>query len=1014
MIDTKDKRNPSIELFRVLCMFGVCLLHALDQGGFADAHRGLDNLLWPSVVGFIFISGYFGMRFRLKSIIRLLGTAFYCFITVSIVSAYIGNNGLNGFIRTFRSCMGFSWFLWMYLGLMMASPLFETLFEVPHDGNRDNSVLVKIFPFLFLVFGWSYAATKVPILKDYIPSIIGFDVFSILTFIGVYLAARCCWYFEVDKRVSCIALSWIAVISGSCCWIGIMHYNSPAGLLFAGSIFLLFKRIKLPNWLEVVSVALAPSMFSVYLVHTNGVVFPFIHKIEKSLIVGYHVNYYVACMIVAVALFILGVIVDVPRRMAKILYVKHLKKVSHYCLPLVLTLGCAIRCVAAQVALLEAEAFSQKGGWVVDQQFVDQMGSPYLLAHGLGVPVADAVTILTNDVGSMTKRMFVRTRDWVSPLGPGRFCVKINGIEGYELGQGVGTWGWIDAGSVTLQHGVNEIRLHDHTGFEGRIDALAFVDESEGFSSNIVEELERLRAIRHVPITTNRFDFVVVGGGYAGMCAAVAASRLGVKTALVQDRPVFGGNASSEVRVGPIGKMGLPPYPRNSDLAFELWEIAKGDGTKMSGGVRPKPDDNRIQRWLEAERNLTLYSSTRAVMAERCGNRVISIVGQHIESGTCICLAARYFADCTGDGWLADRIGAEYRTAPETHEETGEYFAKRRDGGQTGRYGSTNFWLTRWTERPVGFPDCPWALRIEDEDAAIIGNNKSLAGDYPFAAAWNWESGIDRDAIAEGEYIRDYNFRAAYGMWDYLKNRSADKEHYAKAEISWMGYVLGKRSARRIVGDYVLTEQDLVEHRVYGDGVVTTSWYLDMHFPDPRNAARFEEGPFLSTAYDVKGVENVVTNMVGSQVVIEPYPIPYRCFYSKNIENLWMAGKNISCTFVAMSSVRVENTTAQMGQLVGEAISLCHAKGCSPRELGEKYFEELKSLLENPWNETELARKGRYLYQGRTSLWLHVRWYLSKILHWIWTPIGIKISCIIAAILIGGSFVVRWRICCGK
>lgn len=648
----------------------------------------------------------------------------------------------------------------------------------------------------------------------------------------------------------------------------------------------------------------------------------------------------------------------------------------------------------ATPVLLEAESFREKGGWVVDQQFMDQMGSPYLMAHGCGRPVADAVTTVALTGGAATGevyRIWVRTRDWVAPYGPGRFQLQFGGASGKifwtskELGVGDPVWNWIECGTVAIPQTDIEVRLHDLTGFDGRCDAVMLVPLRDDVTpEDAWNTFEWRRKLLDVPreVETRQYDFVVVGGGYAGMCAAVAAARRGVKTALVQDRPVFGGNASSEVRVGPIGKMGLEPFPRNSDHAYELWELTKGDGSKMSAGVRPKPDDARIAAWIAAETNLGAYVFTRCVGVECAeGKSIRAVIVRHVETGRETRLEAKHFADCTGDGWLAVAAGARYREEPETFEQTGEMFARRSDGRQTGRYGSTNFWLTRWTKTRELFPDCPWALRIESEDEAMIENNTALAGNYPYASAWNWESGLDKDAVRDGEWIRDYNFRAAYGMWDYLKNRSPDKERYACAEISWMGYVLGKRAARRIEGDYILTEQDLVNHKVYSDGVVTTTWYLDMHFPDPRNAARFPEGAFRTTAYDVPGVHDVVTNMVGRQTWIKPYPIPFRCFYSTNVPNLWMAGKDISCTYVGMASVRVENTTAQMGTMVGRAVSLCVQNGWTPRQLGGDHFDELRELLANPGPETDLARRGRLLDQNRIGIRNEMLYWIRKVYH---------------------------------
>lgn len=659
-------------------------------------------------------------------------------------------------------------------------------------------------------------------------------------------------------------------------------------------------------------------------------------------------------------------------------------KPPHIFYACVVGLICCVSAAAGKPILFEAEHFAQKGGWVVDQQFMDQMGSPYVMAHGLGRPVADAVERVEDGRLAGAYRMWVRTRDWVSPQGPGRFTVEIWRQEGtadmrkiFEtkpLGVGEGSWHWEDCGIVRIPEGSLEVHLHDLTGFEGRCDAILFSPVEENSRPNPAwDSWSYRKRLLGLPEHPRKYDFelVVVGGGYAGMCAAVAAARLGVKTALVQDRPVFGGNASSEVRVGPIGKLGLPPFPRNSDLSYELECLSKGS-KNTSGGVRPPPDDAAFERWIRAETNLTAFVFTRAVDVETTAKpdtRIKSVLVRDVLSGEESLLSARLFCDASGDGWLARAADAEVRIEPEAQEETGESLAPRKGAKPNGGYGATNYWLTRWTYAEAGFPSCPWALAITDESAAMSEARSGVQGDYPFAAGWNWESGFHLDNMTQGEQIRDHNFRAAYGMWDYLKNKSPDRAKYAKAELSWLAYVLGKRAAGRIIGDYVLCEQDLTQHRVYEDGVVTTTWYLDMHFPHPRNSRHFPGEEFRSFAYDDPNYEREkAPGTIGRYTPISPYPIPFRCFYSKDISNLFMAGKDISCTYVAMASVRVEHTTGQMGTMVGRAASLCIKNGWTPRQLGNEHLDSLKTLLEDPGPESDLARQGRKMVQNRVGL----------------------------------------------
>ena len=594
--------------------------------------------------------------------------------------------------------------------------------------------------------------------------------------------------------------------------------------------------------------------------------------------------------------------------------------------------------------LLETESFAEKGGWVVDQQFMDQMGSPFLLAHGLGKPVADAVTKVPLTKG--TYKVWVRTRDWVAPQGPGRFKVVVPGrFESKELGVGEGEWHWEDAGSFAA-NGETEVRLRDLTGFEGRCDAIFLAADGERPPEGRAAR-KRLLGIPEKAPDAGTYEFVVVGGGYAGMCAAVAAARLGVKTAIIQDRPVFGGNGSSEVRVGPLGGLDLKPFPRNSDLMHEINELSRGKGM-ISCGVRPKADDGRIDRWMRAEKDLSCFTSTRGVDVElNADGTIAAVIGMNVETGRELRFPAKYFCDATGDAWLALKAGAEVRTRPETQEETGETLAAKKDG-TPGGFGSTNYWLAKWTDGPVAFPSCPWAHNVTAESVDITRPCWPVEAARPYVAGWNWETGFGKDAVWDGEWIRDNNFRAAYGTWDYYKNKATNRAAYAKSEIEWMGYVTGKRDAKRIVGDYVLCEQDLTGHRVHPDGCVTTTWYLDLHFPHPYNERFFPGCAYRSCAYDDPNWSKFGVRNDGKMTRIKPYPIPFRCLYSKSIPNLLMAGKDISVTHVALASVRVENTTGQMGTVVGRAVPLCLRNGWTPRELATERFDDLRRQLENP------------------------------------------------------------------
>ncbi len=604
----------------------------------------------------------------------------------------------------------------------------------------------------------------------------------------------------------------------------------------------------------------------------------------------------------------------------------------------------------------EAENFDSLGGWVTDQQFMDRMGSPFLLAHGIGRPVTDAVTKAAIPAGSW--RLWVRTRDWVAPQGPGRFEVLANGAKLGEFGKGGdGSWCWWKGGAFESKGESVELRLHDLTGFEGRVDALVFLPEKVEPPKTFDRAWRAsLLGFAPVPKVVGHYDFVVVGGGYAGMCAAVAAARLGVRTALVQDRPVFGGNGSSEVRIPPLGKCGDDRFPRNADLMKELAALVpKHQGEAC--GDRYLPKDSAFAGWLKAETNLVVYAPHRGVAARtEPDGRIASVVIRNVRTGEDVVLEGSFFADCTGDGTLAMQAGAETRWDAEDREKTGEELSppkgqRRRAGG----LGSTNQWYARDTKEKHDFPECPWALTITKDDEALVG--AEVGKDWIHSGGWNWESGFYKDPVLEGEAIRDHNFRAIYGLWDYLKHRSPFSAKYANAEIYWLGFVMGKRDGHRVVGDHMLTANEIASGRVFADGVVNTTWYLDLHFPHPVVGRKFPGEEFRAYAYDDWGWKNLRDkNWVGWNTPIRDYPIPFRCFYSRDVQNLFMAGKTISGTYAALSSYRVENTTGMMGTVVGRAAALCVKARCTPRVLGRDKLEVLLATLAEPERALDMRR----------------------------------------------------------
>jgi hypothetical protein len=608
--------------------------------------------------------------------------------------------------------------------------------------------------------------------------------------------------------------------------------------------------------------------------------------------------------------------------------------------------------LAGDTVLIEAESFRDRGGWSIDTQAMEQMGSPYMLAHGLGEPVQDAVT--TVDLPAPGKyRILVRTRDWVAPWNvqgaPGKFQVLANG---QALPTAFGTqgadWHWQDGGFVKVSGQQLQLRLHDLTGFDGRCDAILLTTDTTPSPPNEDPEMyawrRRLLRLPDTPPDAGPFDLVVVGGGMAGCCTAVSAARLGVQVALIQNRPVLGGNNSSEVRVGLSGQIHQEPYPRLGDLVDEIGPIGywsyhdaqRNPGLPRSREVLEKVkaepsltihnagpaanyrDDKKLQT-VQAEKNIRLFLDMHAFRVEhgQDGRRIHAVIARSTIDGRELRFPGRWFADCTGDGTIGFLAGAAYRTGRESRTETGESLAPEQADPMT--MGTSVQWDSVLEHEPVPFPDCPWAVPFDDQTYQRL-----TRGD------WDWEAGIGKDQIASIEQIRDLGLRAVYGNWAYLKNHSPEKDRFANRRLSWVAHVGGKRESRRLLGDVILQEQDLVGQKPYRDASVTTTWGIDLHYPHPENSKHFPGQEFRTIA---------------KTTPIKPYPIPYRCLYSANVPNLFMAGRNISVTHVALGTVRVQRTTGMMGEVVGMAASLCKQHNTDPRGVYEKHLDELKDLM---------------------------------------------------------------------
>jgi hypothetical protein len=566
--------------------------------------------------------------------------------------------------------------------------------------------------------------------------------------------------------------------------------------------------------------------------------------------------------------------------------------------------------------LVEAESFAQRGGWVVDQQFVHSMGSPYLLAHGMGKPVANAQTNVEFPATGVY-RLWVRTKNWVPGNweAPGRFKVLVNGqalaaVFGTQAG-----WGWQDGGKVDIAQAKTTIELQDLTGFDGRCDALYFTQDMNATPPSEATKLavwrDRLLGVpRDIPCA-GTFDVVIVGGGIAGCGAALAAEQQGLKVALVHDRPILGGNASAEVRVHTLGLHGpaktllsqidTKHYPNGS--ADALVDQAKRDAT------------------MAAAKGVSLYLNWQATGVAMDGKRIKSITARHIESGKRLRFDSPVFIDCTGDGWIGFWAGAEFRYGREPSTEFGETWDKHGElwspTKPDGRVmGTSVLWNSKTGDTASTFPEVPWAMDVAKNKAAVQGE-------------WQWEySAADKHQIDDAEEIRDHMLRAIFGSF---ANAKKDPK-YANQELLWVAYMGGKRESRRLVGDYVFTMKDAVSGERHPDAVVEEKREIDVHHQLILNPQRAKGDPsdFLSVALFHKTPH---------------YFVPFRCLYSKNIENLMMAGRCFSCSHVGLGGPRVMLTCGQMGVATGYAASLCKKHSVTPRAVYQQHLQELLDLV---------------------------------------------------------------------
>lgn len=417
-----------------------------------------------------------------------------------------------------------------------------------------------------------------------------------------------------------------------------------------------------------------------------------------------------------------------------------------------------------------------------------------------------------------------------------------------------------------------------------------------------------------------QYDVAVVGGGVAGVIASIAAARYGCRTCLIHDRPVLGGNASSEIRVGIEGADYEFRHARETGILEEIrTEDRKRNYHRSINGATNYIFDTILLEWVRKEKNLVLHLNTCVFKAYSKGNAIEAVEGLQSGSENIYKVYSDIFIDASGDGVIAAESGAEFRMGREGKEEFNESIAPDKPDKHT--QGTSLLFHVVDRGRIIKFAPPDWAYNFPlDEDIWEHNYGWGLRGPY----VWVEAGGAETNTIHDNQKIMDELLKILYGVWDHMKNHG--KHHAENLEIDWVGSIPGKRESRRIMGDYILTQGDLQKRELFEDRVVYGGWPLDVHnvggFRAPKESGH-STIPLLSGLYS----------------------IPLRCYYSKNIDNLMMAGRNISVSHVALGSARIIASCAVGGQAVGAAASLCKKYGIMPRDIYKRHIEELQQML---------------------------------------------------------------------
>lgn len=640
-----------------------------------------------------------------------------------------------------------------------------------------------------------------------------------------------------------------------------------------------------------------------------------------------------------------------------------------FCIAFLLILGGCCSQKYSEI-LIEAESFKEKGGWVVDHEAFSKIGSAYLMAHGIGRQVKDASTFFKASSGLYD--VWVNTYNWTSPWydgkGPGAFELFVNGCQvGDTLGVDGNRWEWVRVGNVRLKK-INVISIHDLTGFNGRVDAIYFSKKGVKPEFN---KLDRCAAEQEY----GGYDLVVAGGGISGCCTALTAARLGLKVAIVNNVPWLGGNILYGAHA--CGKMFDNLYPElgysvcemigarlecknnpeyyhtsANGCSYPYTDAVQSPWEEVEGKIASSPflnswnalsEEERLNAgeeelsYVRAERERITIAYSREVLLREAGvdifsckhvykvntegKRITSIVARDMNGGEDIKLSSQLFADCTGDGDLGYLAGAAYMIGREDKSFSDEIHAPEIPDMKM--MGATIYWRAFPRNDSWRFPDVdklPWAAQCDEGYHVPTLRNR-----------WWWETGMEIDNAMEPELVRDNYLRCLFGNWAYVSNHLNE---FRGMRLDYLNFIAAKRESRRIVGVLVLDENDLAEKKNYPDASFTTSWPMDLHYAREDNSKRFPGWEWQTFC---------TSDEPGFQV--HKYDVPYRVLCCRDIDNLFIGGRAMSVTHMALGSVRVQCTLGMAGEVTAMAARICRDYNVRPIDVYEKYLDELKKYM---------------------------------------------------------------------